>query len=92
MYSVDTIHAPLPPPHGSTHSLPRAELKLQAMEFFASSASRVMEAPSWAEVAQAHPALVNDALRVMAKRHASDAGNESPKKKLKFSPCFASPS
>ena len=62
------------------------------MEFFSSCASRVMESPAWEEVATAHPAIVNDALRVMAKRHAySEAGAESPKKKLKFSPVFVSP-
>ena len=65
-----------------------SDLKHQAMEFFASCASRVMESPAWEEVASAHPELVNDALRIMAKRHATDAGSESPKKKLKFSPCF----
>lgn len=69
------------------------ELKQQAMEFFSSSAGRVMESPAWDEVVAAHPALVNDTLRVMAKRHAaSDSSAESPKKKLKFSPsCFNSP-
>jgi len=68
------------------------DLKNQAMEFFSSCASRVMESPAWEEVASAHPALVNDALRTMAKRHASsEAGSESPKKKLKFSPVFVSP-
>merc|ERR1712212_923437 len=66
------------------------DLKNQAMEFFSSCASRVMESPAWEEVASAHPALVNDALRVMAKRHASsEAGLESPKKKLKFSPVIS---
>jgi len=67
------------------------DLKHQAMEFFSSCASRVMESPAWDEVASAHPELVNDALRVMAKRHASDPGSESPKKKLKFSPCLIIP-
>jgi len=67
------------------------DLKHQAMDFFSSCASRVMESPAWEEVASAHPALVNDALRVMAKRHAGDPGSESPKKKLKFSPCFGPP-
>ena len=68
-----------------------ADLKHQAMEFFSSYASRVMESPAWEQVASAHPALVNDALRVMAKRHGGDLGSESPKKKLKFSPCFGPP-
>jgi len=67
------------------------DLKHQAMEFFSSYASRVMESPAWEQVASAHPALVNDALRVMAKRHGGDLGSESPKKKLKFSPCFGPP-
>jgi transposase len=55
------------------------------MEFFATSASKIMDCPDWESVASAHPALVNEALRAMARRHSSDA-NETPKKKIKFSP------
>jgi len=68
-----------------------ADLKQHSMEFFCTCAGRVMECPAWEEVASAHPALINEALKVMAKRHAADPGAESPKKKLKFSPCFSPP-